>query len=134
MSRLPSTIAHSMPAGPAPTTRTPLSRFVAGWNFSGCQPRRYSSPAVAFWVQIIGGPPISQREMHWLQPMHSRMSSGWPSSIFLGRNGSEIEGRAAPMMSNWPELMIATIVSGFVIRPTPTTGLLVWSPALTCPV
>ena len=28
------------------------------------------------------------------------MSSGWPSSIFLGRNGSEIEGRAAPMMSN----------------------------------
>ena len=85
-------------------------------------------------MQIIGGPPISQREMHWLQPMHSRMSSGWPSSIFLGRNGSEIEGRAAPMMSNWPELMIATMVSGFVIRPTPTTGLFVWSPALTCPV
>ena len=83
-------------------------------------------------MQTIGGPPISQREMHWLQPMHSRMSSSRPSSILLGRNGSEIDGRAAPMMSYWPELMIATIVSGLVIRPTPTTGLLVWSPALTC--
>ena len=89
-----------MPAGPAPTISTPLSALAALENFSGCQPRRYSSPAVAFCVQTIGGPPISQREMHWLHPMHSRMSSGRPSSIFLGRNGSEIDGRAAPMMSN----------------------------------
>ena len=37
--RLPSTIAHSIPAGPAPTTRTSRSRFSAGSNRSGCQPR-----------------------------------------------------------------------------------------------
>jgi hypothetical protein len=49
--RFPRTIAHSIPAGPAPTTSTSLSAFAAGSNFSGCQPRRYSSPAVAFWVQ-----------------------------------------------------------------------------------
>ena len=127
-------MAASIPAGPAPTTRTPLSAFLALENTSGCQPRRYSSPAVAFCVQTMGGPPISQREMHWLQPMHSRMSSGCPSSIFLGRKGSEIDGRAAPMMSNWPDSMIRTIVSGLVIRPTPTTGLSVWSPALIWPV
>ncbi len=114
-----------MPAGPAPTTSTAFSELRALWNRSGCQPRRYSSPAVAFWVQTIGGPPISQREMHWLQPMHSRMSSARPSSIFRGRNGSEIDGRAAPMMSNWPELMMCNMVSGLTIRPTPTTGLFV---------
>ena len=85
-------------------------------------------------MHTIGGPPISQREMHWLQPMHSRMSSKRPSSILFGRNGSEIDGRAAPMMSNCPELMMATMVSGFVIRPTPTTGLLVWLPGLIVPV
>ena len=113
---------------------TPLSALAAFESFSGCQPRRYSSPAVAFWVQTIGGPPISQREMHWLHPMHSRMSSARPSSIFLGRNGSEIDGRAAPMMSNWPELMIRPSCPDSSIRPTPTTGLLVWSPALITPV
>ena len=31
-----------------------------------------------------------------LQPMHSRMSSRRPSSIFFGRYGSAIEGLAAP--------------------------------------
>ncbi len=35
-----------------------------------------------------------------LQPMHSRMSSMRPSSILFGRNGSAIEGRAAPMKSS----------------------------------
>ena len=55
-------------------TRIESSEVFFG-NFSGCQPRRYSSPAVAFWVQIMVGPPISQREMHTLQPMHTRMSS-----------------------------------------------------------
>ena len=39
-----------------------------------------------------------------LQPMHSRMSSGRPSSIFLGRNGSAIDGRAQPMRSTSPFL------------------------------
>jgi hypothetical protein len=42
-----------MPAGPAPTTRTSLSRFLATLKRSGCQPRRYSSPMVAFCVQMM---------------------------------------------------------------------------------
>jgi len=124
MPRLPSTMAHSMPAGPAPTTSTSLSAFFARVKRSGCQPRRYSSPAVAFCVQMSGGPPISQREMQMLQPMHSRMSSSLPSSIFLGRKGSEIEGRQVAMMSSLPELMASTIRSGLVQRPTPSTGFL----------
>ena len=37
-----------------------------------------------------------------LQPMHSRMSSSRPSSIFCGRKGSAIEGRAAPIRSSTP--------------------------------
>ena len=57
-----------------------------------------------------------------LQPMHSRMSSVRPLSILLGRNGSAMEGRAAPMMSAWPDLIICTISSGLVTRPTLTTG------------
>ena len=62
-----------------------------------------------------------------LQPMHSRMSSGRPSSIFLGRKGSAIEGRAAPMRSAAPLLMISTMSSGLETRPTPTTGTAVTS-------
>ena len=49
---------------------------------SGCQPRRHSSPMVGFWVQRMGvmvKSPLTQM----LQPMHSRMSSRRPSSIFL---------------------------------------------------
>ena len=71
--RLPSTIAHSMPAGPEPTTSTSRSRFSAGSNRSGCQPRRYSSPAVAFWVQPMWLP-SSAFMTQMLQPMHSRIS------------------------------------------------------------
>ena len=56
--------------------------------------RRNSSPAVAFWVQPML-PPGSDLGMQMLQPMHSRMSSSRPSSIFLGRTGSAIDGRAA---------------------------------------
>ena len=48
-----------------------------------------------------------------------------PSSIFFGRNGSAIEGRAQPIMSSTPRLSCDTMVSGEVKRPTPTTGLLV---------
>ena len=58
-----------------------------------------------------------------LQPMHSRMSSRRPSSIFLGRKGSAIEGRAAPMKSRIPRLTWLAIISGDVKRPTETTGL-----------
>ena len=122
MPRLPRIIAHSIPAGPAPTTSTSLSAFAAFVKRSGCQPRRYSSPAVAFCVQISGGPPISQREMQTLQPMHSRMSSSRPSSIFFGRNGSDVDGRQVAMMSSLPSLIASAIRSGFVQRPTPRTG------------
>ena len=58
-----------------------------------------------------------------LQPMHSRISSSRPSSIFLGKNGSAIDGRAAPIRSSMPRLIWLTISSGDVKRPTPTTGL-----------
>ena len=79
---------------------------------------------LGFWVQRIGvavESPVTQM----LQPMHSRMSSQRPSSIFLGRKGSAIDGRAAPIMSSTPSRTIRTIVSGEVNRPTPTTGLVV---------
>ena len=58
-----------------------------------------------------------------LQPMHSRMSSKRPSLIFTGRNGSEMEGRAAPTKSSHPFLTCLSMLSGDVNRPTPTTGL-----------
>ena len=79
---------------------------------------------LGFWVQRIGvavASPVTQM----LQPMHSRMSSQRPSSIFLGRNGSAMDGRAEPIMSSTPSRTIRTIVSADVKRPTPTTGLLV---------
>ena len=79
---------------------------------------------VGFWVQRMGAVMMFDARQT-LQPMHSRMSSGRPSSIFSGRNGSAMEGRAAPMKSSTPRLTIETMVSGLVNRPTPTTGLLV---------
>ena len=57
-----------------------------------------------------------------LQPMHSRISSSRPASIFAGRNGSAMEGRAPPIRSSTPRRTIETMVSGEVKRPTPTTG------------
>ena len=57
-----------------------------------------------------------------LQPMHSWMSSSLPSSIFFGRKGSEMGGRAAPMRSSTPRLIYDTMASGEVNRPTPPTG------------
>jgi hypothetical protein len=53
------------------------------------------------------------------------MSSSRPSSIFFGRNGSAIEGRAAPIRSVIPRRTWLTIVSGEVKRPTVTTGFVV---------
>ena len=47
-------------------------------------------------------PPCWNFETQMLQPMHSRISSTRPSEILVGRNGSAIEGRAAPMMSSTP--------------------------------
>ena len=117
---MPSTRVHSSPAGPPPTTSTePGSGALS--NFSGCQPRRYSSIAVEFWVQAMGAP-IQKRETQMLQPMHSRMSSGLPSSIFFGRKGSAIEGRAPPIMSHSLFLIASAMSSGLVKRPTWTTG------------
>ncbi|EKD59792.1 MAG: hypothetical protein ACD_54C01132G0004 [uncultured bacterium] len=65
--------------------------------------------------------------MQILQPIHSRMSSIRPCSIFCGRNGSAIDGRAQPMKSSVPCRTIRAITSGLVNRPTPTTGRLVSS-------
>ena len=96
---------------------------VAASKRSGCQPRRYSSITVGFWVQMMVLPRL-KREMQTLQPMHSQMSSVRPSSILRGSQGSAIEGRAQPMMSSWPDLITRTISSGSVKRPTPTTGTL----------
>ena len=110
-----------MPAGPPPTTSTEQGLVV--WvNFSGCQPRRYSSPMVTFWVHMIW-PPCWNFDTQMLQPMHSRMSSMRPSEILVGRKGSAIEGRAAPMMSSAPARIKATMSSGLVSRPLPTTGM-----------
>ena len=58
-----------------------------------------------------------------LHPIHSRMSSRRPSEILFGRNGSAIDGRAAPMMSHCPEAMASTMMSGSVKRPLLTTGM-----------
>ena len=71
--RFASTIAHSSPAGPAPTTSASSSGLATGAKRSGCQPRRYSSPAVAFCVHPMWLPD-SDFEMQTLQPMHSRIS------------------------------------------------------------
>ena len=73
-----------MPAGPAPTTSAARSAFAALVKSSGCQPRRNSSPAVAFWMH-----PTwlydSSRAMQTFDPVHSRISSRRPSRIFVGQ-------------------------------------------------
>src|SRR5215510_10372564 len=91
---------------------------------SGCQPRRHSSPMVGFWVQRIGTKRVSP-VTQMLQPIHSRISSIRPSLILVGKNGSAIEGLAAPIRSITPRWIAETIESGDVYRPTPTTGLVV---------
>ena len=53
---------------------------------------------VGFCVQRIGDI-VKSPETQMLHPMHSRMSSSRPSSILRGRNGSAIDGRAAPIRS-----------------------------------
>ncbi len=119
----PAVLAASSPAGPAPTTRT-REALPRGGTVPGCHPRRHSSDMAGFRVQRMGTD-IMLEARHTFQPMHSRMSSRRPSSIFLGRKGSAIEGLAAPMKSTTPRLTIAAIVSRLVNRQTPTTGLLV---------
>ena len=84
----------------------------------GGTPRRWSGSACT----DRHGPDLP-REMQTLQPMHSRIWSTRPSAIFDGRNGSAIDGRAAPMKSHWPPRIASAIRSGSVKRPTLTTGL-----------
>src|ERR1700730_10810913 len=123
-------MAHSIPAGPAPTTSN--EQGLAVWsNCSGCQPRRYSSPEVGFCVQDSNAC-CCIRDTHRLQPIHSRMSSGRPAAILAGRNGSAMLGRAAPMMSHWPRRSASTMSSGLVNRPLLTTGTAGPTMAFTC--
>ena len=124
--------AASRPAGPEPTTRT-FSLLPFTFICSGCQPLRHSSMKVGFCVHRLIDIVISP-VMHILQPMHSRMSSTRPSSIFLGKNGSAMEGLAQPIKSSVPERIILVITSGEVKRPTPTIGLSVnsWIPRTNC--
>ncbi len=68
-------------------------------------------------------PPCWNFDTQMLQPMHSRISSTRPSEILVGRNGSAIDGRAAPMMSSTPARINPTMSSGLVRRPLPTTGM-----------
>src|SRR5690625_1851780 len=94
-----------------------LVRIIAGGR-----PSRHSSPMDEVWVQRMGDmvkSPVTQM----LHPIHSLMSSSRPSLILLGKNGSAIEGRAAPIRSKTPDWIWRTISSGEVNRPTPTTGL-----------
>ena len=63
----------------------------AGSNSSGCHPRRYSSPAVAFWRQPTWWK-VSSRRMHRLEPVHSRISSRRPSRIFVRQEGIRDRG------------------------------------------
>ena len=65
--------------------------------------------------------------MQTFEPVHSRISSVRPSWIFCGRNGSAIDGRAAPTRSHTPLRTIEAIRSGLVSRPTPTIGFAVAS-------
>ena len=80
---------------------------------SGCQPLRHSSPIVGFWVHRMGAM-LKSPDTQTLQPMHSRTSSSRPSSIFFGRKGSAMDGRAQPTRSAIPFRTIAAIRSGEV--------------------
>ena len=79
---------------------------------------------LGFCVQRIGVEVMSP-DAQMLQPMHSRIASIAPVSILRGRNGSAMDGRAAPIRSITPSRICLTMVSGEVKRPTPTTGLFV---------
>ena len=57
--------------------------------------------------------------------MHSLISSILPSEIFNGKNGSAIDGLAAPIKSWEPALNNSAILSGDVNLPTATTGFFV---------
>ena len=64
-------------------------------------------PELLAHTGILGdrmGDMVKSPDTQMLQPMHSRIVSSRPSRILLGRNGSAIEGRAAPMGSRNPAL------------------------------
>ena len=111
----------------------PWRRSRRGSNRSGCQPRRYSSPAVAFCVQPMW-PFESPLRCTGCTRCTRGSRPGGPPRSSRGRNGSAIDGRAAPMMSQTPERTISAIWSAFVSRPTPTIGLLGRAPHLARPL
>ncbi len=57
-----------------------------------------------------------------LQPMHSRISSSRPSSILFGKNGSAIDGRAAPIKSTG-ERIVTTIYTDLAVVDVAPDGL-----------
>ena len=125
--RRASTIAHSMPADAGADDQHAALRVAQRRRSApGCQPRRYSSPVVAFCVHAMWSA-TRARMMQTLQPMHSRMSSRRPSAILRGRNGSAIAGRAAPIRSSVPAAPPRPSAPGSVRRPTPTIGFAVRS-------
>ncbi len=89
------------PCRPRATTRI-RAADPRGLIVSGCQPRRNSSPMLGFCVHRMGDM-VRSPDTHMLQPMHSRISSGWPDWILFGRKGSAIDGLAAPIRSNTPD-------------------------------
>jgi len=137
--------AHAAPAehhralqsrpGPAPITSTSFSAFAAGSKRSGCQPRRYSSPAVAFLRADQRRPAdLPARDADVCSRCTPGMSSSRPSSIFCGRNGSEIDGL---QVGDDVELAgvdrVGPSQSGFVQRPTPSTGFFETDLTAACP-
>ena len=102
---------------PAPDPRHPASRS------SGCQPRRHSSPAVGFCVQRTQHPVMPARNADVAADAFADVS---PRALRRSSSaGTDRRSTAAPppMKSSTPRRIIATIVSGEVKRPTPTTGL-----------
>ncbi len=128
MPRLPRIIAASIPAGPAPTTSTSLSAFFAGSNFSGCQPRRYSSPARrVLRADERRAADLPARDADVAADALADVVEPALVDLLSAGTGSAIDGRQVAMMSSAPELIASTIRSGFVQRPTPSTGFVVTS-------
>ena len=65
-------------------------------KISGCQPRRYSSPAMVYWVHQIGGPPFSQRLMQTLQPMQPQRPCALHERLFPDAEVVTADARFGP--------------------------------------
>ena len=58
----------------------------------------------------------------WLQPMHARMSSSRPASVFAGSSGSQMSARVITQASACSAARIASASCGWLIRPATKTG------------